>query len=485
METAFLNSSLERNDIAAQFKKSLISFQMNKKDLSLKRGYYIYGSPGSGKTEFVISILKELDYDIIKYDTGDIRNKSIIDTLTKENISDKNIISMFTKKQKYIAVIMDEIDGMNNGDKGGINSLIRLIRPKKTKKQKLEEAVYVPIICISNYHMDKKIKDLMKVCNTIELKTPTDEQMYKLINKLLPDLQLLPQSFLQDNANIITQPQLGHNKQRIPNNTLASTENTGQNMNFQKYLVTHIQGDLRKLKSIYDLYKMNSSVLNIEIIQNILKPRLYNHDTKEIVKKMINNKMNLDDHLELMNETDRTIVGLLWHENIIDVLNKHSYKKTIPFYLKMLNNFCFADYIDRITFQKQIWQFNELSSLIKSFHCNNMFHKEFKKTKYNPSEVRFTKVLTKYSTEYNNTLFVNNLCQQLYMDKKDLFAFFINLKTNSSEQVFTKTVNDMIEKFDITKLDINRMYRYIEKYTTQTSGFSEEDCDENDIDETN
>ena len=34
---------------------------------------------------------------------------------------------------------MDEIDGMNNGDKGGINSLIKLIRPKKTNKQKKEQ----------------------------------------------------------------------------------------------------------------------------------------------------------------------------------------------------------------------------------------------------------------------------------------------------------------------------------------------------------
>ncbi len=34
---------------------------------------------------------------------------------------------------------MDEIDGMNSGDKGGINTLIKLIRPKKTKKQKKEE----------------------------------------------------------------------------------------------------------------------------------------------------------------------------------------------------------------------------------------------------------------------------------------------------------------------------------------------------------
>lgn len=30
---------------------------------------------------------------------------------------------------------MDEIDGMNNGDKGGINTLIKLIRPKKTKNK--------------------------------------------------------------------------------------------------------------------------------------------------------------------------------------------------------------------------------------------------------------------------------------------------------------------------------------------------------------
>jgi hypothetical protein len=449
MNTSFLNSSLERNDIASQFKKSLISFQLNKKDLSLKRGYYVYGSPGSGKTEFVISVLKEMDYDIIKYDTGDIRNKSIIELLTKENISDKNIVSMFTKKQRYIAIIMDEIDGMNNGDKGGINSLIRLIRPKKTKKQKLEETVYVPIICISNYHVDKKIKDLMKVCNTIELKSPTVEQMGNLITNLLPNLQ---------------EEHRGLNK-------------NGDGSLFQKYLLSYIQGDLRKLKSVYELYKMNTSILSSEIIQNILKPRLYNDDTKEITKKMINNKMDLDDHLYLMNETDRTIVGLLWHENIIDVLAKHSYKKTIPFYLNMLSNFCFADYIDRITFQKQIWQFNELSSLIKSFHCNNMFHSEFKKTKYNPSEVRFTKVLTKYSTEYNNTLFVNNLCQQLCMDKKDLFAFFMRLKRDSSEQVFTKTVNDIIEKFDITKLDINRMYRYIEKYTIQSVDSSEENED--------
>jgi hypothetical protein len=71
-----------------------------------------------------------------------------------------------------------------------------------------------------------------------------------------------------------------------------------------------------------------------------------------------------------MNETDRTIVGLLWHENIIDVIDKYPKKDAIPLYSKMLENMCFADYIDRITFQKQIWQLNEMSSLIKTFNNN-------------------------------------------------------------------------------------------------------------------
>ena len=46
---------------------------------------------------------------------------------------------MFTKVKKKIVIVMDDIDGMNNGDKGGINSLIKIIRPKKTKNRKMRK----------------------------------------------------------------------------------------------------------------------------------------------------------------------------------------------------------------------------------------------------------------------------------------------------------------------------------------------------------
>ena len=424
MEKLEINKILKREGDAEKIKNVLRDFELNKSNPLLKKGIYVYGEPGTGKTTFVTNILKELDYDVVKYDAGDIRNKSIIDTITKHNMSDKNIMSMFHKKVKKIAIVMDEIDGMNNGDKGGINTLIKLIRPKKTKKQKLEEVTMNPIICIGNYHIDKKIKELMKVCNVVELKLPTQPQMINIINSLMPSLE---ESLLQN-------------------------------------IIRFAQSDLRKVNSIANIYNKKQSMLKNEIIQNIFQIKSYNDDAKKITQKLINHPFTMEEHLTLMNETDRTIVGLLWHENIIDVLGKMPKEQSIPFYLNILQNMCFADYIDRITFQKQIWQFNEMSSLIKTFKNNKIYHDTFKKKqKYTPQEVRFTKVLTKYSTEYNNSLFIQNLCQQLGMDQKDIFSFFLDLKNKYDDSQMI----GLFENYEITKLDINRIYRYLEKYTKE------------------
>ena len=172
MEQLNLNNILNRDKEEKFTIECLENFEKHKENILTKRGIYIYGAPGSGKTYFVNDILKKLNYDVIRFDAGDVRNKTAIETITKHNISSNNIISLFYRKKKKLAIIMDEIDGMNSGDKGGINSLIRLIRPKKTKKQKKENTTMIPIICIGNYHIDKKIKELMKVCNSIELKNP-------------------------------------------------------------------------------------------------------------------------------------------------------------------------------------------------------------------------------------------------------------------------------------------------------------------------
>lgn len=459
MDKLNLNKILDREHIFEKIKNILQGIENTNSQEQTKKGFYIYGNPGSGKTEFAISMLKELNYDVITYDAGDIRNKSIIETIAKHNMSNRNIVSMFEKKIKKIVIVMDEIDGMNNGDKGGITYLIRLIRPKKTKKQKTEESSINPIICIGNYHTDKKIKELIKVCHTFELKTPTKTQMLEIITKLMPTLD----------------------EQLVQN------------------IIEFIQGDLRKLTTIYNIYKQDvqqsvnseenktKNILNTSVIKMIFEPKTYNEDNKQLTKKLFDSHYSFYQHNTLLNETDRTTVGLLWHENIIDVISKYKKTDSIRFYKMVLNNMCFADYVDRITFQKQIWQFNEMSSLIKTFYNNKIYHEyePFKKKyKCNLADIRFTKVLTKYSTEYNNSLFIQSLCQHLGMDQKDMFSYFLQLRDKynySEDQIY-----ELLNSYDVGKLDVSRIYRYLNKYLgVEESELSVKNTLEHDIENDN
>lgn len=137
MEQLDMNVLLERSNLETSIHQFLQQFETQKNLYASKRGIYVYGEPGIGKTTFVLQTLQHAGYDVVKYDCSDIRNKSITDLISNNNTSDKNVLSMYQGNVKKIAIVLDEIDSINNGDKkGGLSSLIKLIRPKKTKKQK-------------------------------------------------------------------------------------------------------------------------------------------------------------------------------------------------------------------------------------------------------------------------------------------------------------------------------------------------------------
>ena len=218
--------------------------------------------------------------------------------------------------------------------------------------------------------------------------------------------------------------------------------------------------NLNKMVIIYKLYKKNNNKIDNEYLSYLFNNNYnYNDNIKLICKNLIINKYNIKDHNLIINETDRTTIGYLLHENIINIFDINNINH-LQYYLKFLNNICYADYIDRITFQKQIWQFNEISSLIKIFYNNYLLHNEYNILKLNLKfDVEFTKILTKYSTQYNNSLFIQNLCSNLNIDKKDMFSFFIkNEKCNNINNLYL-----YLEYYDIYKLDIDRIYRYINK----------------------
>ena len=61
------NAILNRKEIEQKIIEDLNNFENNKDNNKFKRGFYIYGDTGIGKTSFVNNLLKSLDYDIILY----------------------------------------------------------------------------------------------------------------------------------------------------------------------------------------------------------------------------------------------------------------------------------------------------------------------------------------------------------------------------------------------------------------------------------
>ena len=103
-----------------------------------------------------------------------------------------------------------------------------------------------------------------------------------------------------------------------------------------------------------------------------------------------------------------------------------------------------------------------MSSLVKTFHNNRLYHRFAREHAIPPShgDMRFTKILTKYSTEYSNTMFLYMLCQELDMDKKDAAAFFQEIRLlygngskNGADMIYrADTLNDVERIFQDTKI---------------------------------
>ena len=78
------------------------------------------------------NILKDLGYDVIKYDAGDIRNRSLIDTITSDNVSTRNVLDMMYKKETKIARSEEHTSELQSR----LHLVCRLLLEKKKNKNK-------------------------------------------------------------------------------------------------------------------------------------------------------------------------------------------------------------------------------------------------------------------------------------------------------------------------------------------------------------
>ena len=442
LENIDLNTLLERNVLAKQLEDLLYNIT-HSTESNIKKGIYINGPSGIGKTTFVVNLLKKLNYEVIYYDNS-CKNKNFIESLSNNNLSTSSVYSLFYENSKKNVIVIDDIECLNSSDKNVLTFLIKLIRQKKTKKQKLESSTDCPIIFINSGSCDKKINELIGVTTAFNLIKPNNNQLTILLKKLLSD-------YFNSNSNI--------DNEFILNNMLSFLDN--KLYNIKKILFYYKNNMLNKILNNTDNIINNNNNNNTNI-KNITKNLLYKHHNFDTINNIL--------------ESDRTSIALLLHENIIKVINNDS--QGLKIYLKILDNFSFCDYIDRYIFKKQIWQLTEINYITKIFYNNYILNEYNLFKNINLDNILFTKILTKYSSEYNNYIFLYNLMQTFLLEKKDLFSLFI--------ENFDKYNNDINEiyynynNYNITKLEIQRLYKFINNLLNynNTPSINEEFADE-------
>jgi len=138
-----------------------------RKAVNEKRPVLIYGVPGIGKSSSVYALAKDLGYEIMEVNAGDYRNKEQIDEKVG---SSARQASLFSKGK---IILIDEIDGLNNKDRGAITEIVSIL--KETEHS---------VVIIGNDVLDSKFKDLRKVCELIQF----DKLNYTDVLKILKNI---------------------------------------------------------------------------------------------------------------------------------------------------------------------------------------------------------------------------------------------------------------------------------------------------------
>ncbi|KAG6298368.1 hypothetical protein E4U09_000854 [Claviceps aff. purpurea] len=138
-----------------------------------ERAIIISGPPGIGKTTAAHLAAKLEGYDVLESNASDTRSKRLVEAGLTESMNNTSLLGFFAgdgKKidiaKKHTVLIMDEVDGMSAGDRGGVGALAKFC--KKTE---------VPLILICNERRLPKMKPFDHAAFDIRFSRPSVDQV--------------------------------------------------------------------------------------------------------------------------------------------------------------------------------------------------------------------------------------------------------------------------------------------------------------------
>jgi hypothetical protein len=336
---------------------------------------FLYGPPGIGKTTLAHTALEVAGYRVVEWNASQHRHKAAVEESLVPLLNSRNVADFFRPEgPRHLGVVLDEIDGMSVGDKGGLVELLRIL-----KEYQGENA----IICISNEWMEKKFQPFSKICQAYQVHPPTEQDVLKLIESQFKGAKP-PQSIL---------------------------------LQLTRDLLQLHNGDIRKiLQSIREIRTdIETGKLPVEQVRQTIEMgladahalgtnKIRRSDTiKSAVGQLLRGDLDIFADVPL-NNNDLNLAGLHLHESLPKWIRKYQGNNIHGYnlYKSGFQTIVSSDRLDYYTFFFQHWTLFPLTYQAKLQAVNQrLFSTSASSSSWNDGDMEYTAVLSKQSMLYN------------------------------------------------------------------------------------
>ena len=364
---------------------------------------FLYGAPGIGKTTLAHAALETAGYRVVEWNASQHRHRAAVEESLLPLLNSRNVSDFFRPEgPRNLGIVLDEIDGMSVGDKGGMTELIKLL-----KEYRGENA----IICISNEWMEKKFQPFMKLCMSLAVVAPTKEDIASLVRTQFS--VTVPTTLIHSLSELLLEVHTG---------------------DLRKILQT-----TREVRTPLESGKMTLDDLKQTMMESYVEShalstnRIRRAETiKTAIGQLLRGQLDMLAEVPLTNN-DLNLAGLHLHESLPKWLGRHIANpvRAYQMYRSCFKTLVASDRLDYYTFFFQHWTLFPLTYQAKLQGVNQIlfgYQGILPETaRWKDEEMDYTAVLAKQSMLYNQFRY---LCEM-----RDLFV-----ENNLSDDGFDSTV---------------------------------------------
>jgi hypothetical protein len=141
----------------------------------------LLGAPGIGKTTIAHRVFRTAGLKTVEFNASHTRSGTSFRKTILPLLREGGIVQMIESGKKGgIGVLLDEIDGLSNGERGGLNELHTYLKSKEVKDGR-------PLILISNSMDTRTLQQIAKLCLTFKVDPVATDILREWLGKEPPD----------------------------------------------------------------------------------------------------------------------------------------------------------------------------------------------------------------------------------------------------------------------------------------------------------